>query len=90
MTKHSNLKATSSASGVAAASARLSTAETFQAGPAFRRPRTILPVATPAAKYQHLEKGAPDTQLTRETTGLPGVQHASALQPFSPRLLLGQ
>ena len=50
-----------------------------QAGPTFRRPKTILPVPTPEAKFQHVENGVPDTQLTREATGL--------LREFSTPLL---
>lgn len=48
-------------------------------GPTFRRPKIILPVPTPEAKFQHVEDGVPDTQLTREATGL--------LREFSPPLL---
>jgi HD domain len=50
-----------------------------QAGPTFRRPKIILPVPTPEAKFQHVEDGVPDTQLTREATGL--------LREFSTPLL---
>ena len=50
-----------------------------QAGPTFRRPKTILPVPTPEAKFQHVEDEVPDTQLTREATGL--------LREFSTPLL---
>jgi hypothetical protein len=45
----------------------------------FRRPKIILPVPTPEAKFQHVEDGVPDTQLTREATGL--------LREFSTPLL---
>jgi hypothetical protein len=41
-----------------------------QAGPTFRRPKTILPVPTPSPKFQRVEDGVPDSQLTREATGL--------------------
>src|SRR6202043_963725 len=50
-----------------------------QAGPTFRRPKTILPVPTPSPKFQRVEDGVPDTQLTREATGL--------LREFSTPLL---
>lgn len=40
------------------------------ARPSFRLPKTILPVPTPQAKFQHTQSGVPDTQLTREATGL--------------------
>jgi hypothetical protein len=64
MSRRSSLKTTSSA---------------VQAGPTFRRPKIILPVPTPEAKFQHVEDGVPDTQLTREATGL--------LREFSTPLL---
>src|ERR1700680_804054 len=50
-----------------------------QAGPTFRRPRIILPVPTPSPKFQRVEDGVPDSQLTREATGL--------LREFSTPLL---
>ncbi len=40
------------------------------ARPAFRRPRIVLPVPTPALKFQKVQPEVPDTQLTREATGL--------------------
>src|ERR1700740_3831857 len=52
---------------------------TAQAGPTFRRPKTILPVPTPSPKFQRVEDGVPDSQLTREATGL--------LREFSTSLL---
>src|ERR1700744_5701786 len=53
--------------------------ETAESRPTFRRPRVVLPVPTPQAKYQLVRDGVPDTQLTREATGL--------LHEFSPPLL---
>src|SRR6202166_4339379 len=53
--------------------------ESVQAGPTFRRAKTILPVPTPSPKFQHIENGVPDSQLTREATGL--------LREFSTPLL---
>src|SRR5437660_3077513 len=47
--------------------------------PTFRRPKVTLPVPTPSPKFQHVEAGVPDTQLTREATGL--------LREFSTPLL---
>src|ERR1700760_4292809 len=44
--------------------------ETAESRPTFRRPRVVLPVPTPQAKCQKAELGVPDTQLTREATGL--------------------
>src|SRR6266446_2978986 len=45
-------------------------ARTADARPTFRRPRIVLPVPTPALKFQEARPGVPDTQLTREVTGL--------------------
>jgi hypothetical protein len=45
----------------------------------FRRPTVILPVPTPAAQHQRVQSGVPDSQLTREATGL--------LREFSTPLL---
>jgi hypothetical protein len=45
----------------------------------FRRPKVILPVPTPAAQFQRVQPAVPDTQLTREATGL--------LREFSTPLL---
>src|ERR1700737_5399679 len=50
-----------------------------QAGPTFRRPKTILPVPTPSPKFQRVEVGVPDTQRAGEATGL--------LREFSTPLL---
>src|SRR6266853_2893286 len=44
--------------------------QTADARPAFRRPKIVLPVPTPALKFQEARPGVPDTQLTREATGL--------------------
>src|SRR5260370_15962599 len=40
------------------------------ARPTFRRPRVVLPVPIPELKFQQLQSGVPDTQLTREAIGL--------------------
>ncbi len=45
-------------------------AETADARPGFRPPRIVLPVPTAALKFQKAQPGVPDTQLTREATGL--------------------
>ena len=82
MNRRSVLKTTSTPVGAAAAGSKLSTlpiGQSLQAGPTFRRPKIILPVPTPEAKFQHVEDGVPDTQLTREATGL--------LREFSTPLL---
>ena len=47
-----------------------STIETADARPTFRRPKIPLPVPMPALKFQKAQPGVPDTQLTREATGL--------------------
>jgi hypothetical protein len=45
-------------------------AQTADDRPTFRRPKIVLPVPTPALKFQKAQPGVPDTQLTREATGL--------------------
>jgi HD-GYP domain-containing protein (c-di-GMP phosphodiesterase class II) len=40
------------------------------ARPTFRRPKIVLPVPTPALRFQKVQPGVPETQLTRESTGL--------------------
>jgi hypothetical protein len=45
----------------------------------FRRPKTIIAVPTPSAKFQNAQPGVPDSKLTREATGL--------LREFSTPLL---
>jgi hypothetical protein len=45
----------------------------------FRRPVVAIPVPTPGAQYQRVEAGVPDSQLTREATGL--------LREYSTQLL---
>jgi hypothetical protein len=45
-------------------------AQTADARPTFRRPKIVLPVPLPALKFQNAQPGVPDTQLTREATGL--------------------
>ena len=45
-------------------------AQTADTRPTFRRPRIVLPVPTPASKFQKAQPGVPDTRLTREATGL--------------------
>src|SRR5260370_17689777 len=47
-----------------------SASQTADARPTFRRSKTVLPVPTPALKFQKAQPGVPDTQLTREATGL--------------------
>ena len=53
--------------------------QTAEARPTFRRPNVIVSVPTPQAKFQHVQPGVPDTELTREATGL--------LHEFSTQLL---
>src|SRR5271168_619628 len=52
------------------ASIKPSDARMADARPAFRRPRIVLPVPTPALKFQRVQRDVPDTLLTREATGL--------------------
>src|SRR5260370_38994397 len=44
--------------------------QTADARPTFRRPKIVFPVPTPALKFQKARPGVPETQLTREATGL--------------------
>jgi hypothetical protein len=53
--------------------------QTADTRPSFRRPKIALPVPVPAAKFQKVQPGVPDTQLAREATGL--------LREFSTPLL---
>jgi hypothetical protein len=76
------LKASSTTAGAIAVNSQLSeraVGQSVDESPTFRRPKTILPVPTPAPQFQHVEAGVPDTQLTREATGL--------LREFSTPLL---
>ena len=72
MTKRSFLKTSSGGIGAVAPGAKLSAVidQRLEAGPTFRRPKIVLPVPTPSFKYQRVEDGVPDTQLTREASGL--------------------
>jgi hypothetical protein len=81
MTRRSFSKATSTAGGAAAGSKLITPTigHSVQIGPMFRRPKVILPVPTPSPNLQRVEDGVPDTQLTREATGL--------LREFSTPLL---
>ena len=45
----------------------------------FRRPKTVMPVPTPDARFQQVQPNVPDTKITREATGL--------LREFSTPLL---
>jgi HD domain len=76
------LKSTSTAVAAVGEAAELREPATTQATEdplTFRRPQVILSVPTPALKSQHIQAGVPDTQLTREATGL--------LREFSTPLL---
>src|SRR5713101_419377 len=82
MNRRLSLTSTSIASGAVGAAAELSkpaAARAVEDAPTFRRPKAILPVPTPSLKFQHVQAGVPDTQLTREATGL--------LREFSTPLL---
>ena len=82
MTRDSSLfnrSADAEAIAISSTSAEGSEAQTAEVRPTFRHPKAILPVPTPQAKFQHAQPGVPDTQLTREATGL--------LHEFSTQLL---
>jgi hypothetical protein len=67
------LKASSTAAGAVGVNSQLSEPAAEQPvdeSPTFRRPKTILPVPTSSPQFQHVEAGVPDTQMTREATGL--------------------
>ena len=67
------LKASLTTAAALAVETRLSgqaVAQSVDESPAFRRPKIILPVPTPSPQFQHVEAGVPDTQITREATGL--------------------
>jgi hypothetical protein len=67
------LKASSTAAGAIAVSSQLSeraVGEPIDQSPTFRRPKIILPVPAPSPQFQQVEPGVPDTQMTREATGL--------------------
>src|SRR3979490_806887 len=73
MNRRAFLKASSTAAGAIAVNSQLSERAAGQAvdeSPTFRRPKTNLPVPTSSPQFQHVEAGVPDTQLTREATGL--------------------
>src|ERR1700730_7947649 len=77
------LKASATTAGAIAISSQFSepaVAQSVDESPTFRRPKTILPVPIPSPQFQHVEAGVPDTQLTREATGL--------LQEFSTPVLI--
>jgi HD domain len=73
MNRRAFLKASSTTAGAIAVNSQLSeraAGQSVDESPTFRRPKTILPVPTPSPQFQHVEAGVPDTQLTREATGL--------------------
>ena len=82
MNRRSLLQNTPAEVGTVAAGGKLNAPrvdQSVRAGPTFRRPKTIIPVPTPSPKFQRVEDGVPDSQLTREATGL--------LREFSTPLL---
>jgi hypothetical protein len=81
MKRRTFLKGSSAVMGAVASSqnGHSAAAQSADESPTFRRPKTILPVPTPSSQYQHVEAGVPDSQLTREATGL--------LREFSTPLL---
>src|SRR6201995_3983428 len=82
MNRRAFLKTSSTAAGAITVAARFTghaVAQSPDETPTFRRPKTIIPVPTPSPQFQHVETGVPDTQMTREATGL--------LREFSTPLL---
>jgi hypothetical protein len=57
MNRRSLSTSTSGAAGAVAAAG----GQSVQAGPTFRRPKTIIPVPAPSPKFQRVEDGVPDT-----------------------------
>jgi hypothetical protein len=73
MNRRTFLKASSTAAGAIGVNSQLSepaAGQPVDESPTFRRPKTILPVPTSSPQFQHVEAGVPDTQMTREATGL--------------------
>lgn len=84
MNRRAFLKTSSTAAGAGAIAVSSQLIQSAVAQPndeaeTFRRPKIILPVPTPSLQYQRVEPGVPDSQLTREATGL--------LREFSTPLL---
>src|SRR3984885_14818416 len=84
MNRRAFLKTSSTAAGAGAIAVSRQLIQSAVAQPndeaaIFRRPKIILPVPTPSLQYQRVEPGVPDSQLTREATGL--------LREFSTPLL---
>jgi len=73
MNRRSFLKATTITAGaisIGAARAQNASMTTAGARPSFRTPKNIIQVPTPQSQFQNVQSGVPDTQLTREATGL--------------------
>src|ERR1700761_532595 len=81
MTRQSVSKSSAVPEAVTTGSPAATVVETKTADvrPTFRHPKVIRPLPTPQQKFQHAQPGVPDTQLTREATGL--------LHEFSTQLL---
>lgn len=81
MNRHSLSTTASAATGNVATRKNVSSSANGQPvqRPTFRRSKIIFPVPTPSPKFQRVEEGVPDTQMTREATGL--------LREFSTPLL---
>jgi hypothetical protein len=82
MKRRALLKGSTTVASAVAISSQLSDAafaQPVEDAPTFRRPATTIPVPTPSPQFQHVEPGVPDSQLTREATGL--------LREFSTPLL---
>jgi len=49
---------------------KLTNGQPQEASMMYRRPKAVIPVPTPSPQFQYVQSGVPDTQLTREATGL--------------------
>jgi hypothetical protein len=73
MNRRTFLNASTTAAGAIALNGQLSEQALGQPvddRPTFRRPKTIISLPTPSPEFQRVAPGVPDTQMTREATGL--------------------
>ena len=94
MNRRTFLRSTSATVGAVALASQFeqpTLAQTVEGAPTFRRPKVILTVPTPSAQYRKVQPGVPNTQLTREATGLLHEFSTPLLFNHSPsRLFLGE
>jgi hypothetical protein len=73
MNRRTFLNASTTAASAIAVHSQLSErafAESADDSPTFRRPKSIISVPPSSPEFQHVAAGVPDTQMTREATGL--------------------